>query len=119
MARRTKRFIHFALMVSLTLAFSLSSNLPSVSHDALALAIDAVQHEAEKAGHDHSHDGTGSPAHSHDDHTHDAADHNHNVAFLHPREVLNHLSMENSRWPMAVTRTWQGPAFDLDRPPRG
>ena len=119
MARRTKRFIHFALMVSLTLAFALSSNLPSVSHDALALAINAAQHDVEKAEHGHSHEETGSLAHAFDDHTHDAADHNHNVAFLHPREALTHPSMENSRWQMAVTRTWQGPAFNLDRPPRG
>ena len=119
MARRTKRLIHLALMVSLTLAFALSSNVPSVSHGALALAITAAQHEAETLGHGHSHEETGSLVHAFDDHTHDVADHNHNVAFLHPREALNHPIRENARWLMAVTRSWPGPAFNLDRPPRG
>tara|TARA_R110000868_G_scaffold189300_1_gene432200 strand:- start:4798 stop:5163 length:366 start_codon:yes stop_codon:yes gene_type:complete len=121
MARRLKITIHLVLTVSLTLALVLSSNLHSASHDPVAIAAIAAQHVAETGAHGHSHEETDSesPSHAFHGHAHDAADHDHNVAFLPPRDASNRLILDSSQWLLALTRTWQGPAFDLDRPPRG
>jgi hypothetical protein len=119
MARFTKITIHYALMVSLTLSFVLSSSSHSLSHDPLVLAAISAQHEAEKVEHGHSHEEPISPVHIFHGHVHDVADHDHNGAFLFPPKASNRPTVSNSRWLIAATYTWRGPAFDLDRPPRG
>ena len=111
--------IHFALTVSLTFALALSSNFHSSSHNPLALTAIAAQHEAEKAEHGHSHEESDSLAHVFYGHAHDATDHDHNVAFLTSREASKHSVVNSLRWRTAGDGTRQGPAFNLDRPPRG
>lgn len=111
--------IHFALTALLTFALALSSNFPSSSHNSLALTAIAAQHEAEKAEHGHSHEESDSLAHVFYGHVHDATDHDHNVAFLTSREASKHSVVNSLRWRTAGDGTRQGPAFNLDRPPRG
>ncbi len=124
MARRPGRTINAALACSLILALLLSANARTFSHEPVVMAVVAALHDEETAGHDHSH---AEPAHAETDglshifygHVHDAADHDHNPAFLTPHKASGRVPAASARPLIADTRQWQGPAFGLDRPPRG
>tara|TARA_R110002110_G_scaffold257206_1_gene473129 strand:- start:1935 stop:2309 length:375 start_codon:yes stop_codon:yes gene_type:complete len=124
MARWPGNTLNAALACSLILALLLSANARTFSHEPVFMAVVVALHEEETAGHDQSH---AEVAHAETDdlnhifygHVHDAADHDHNPAFLTPHNASGRAPADSARLLMADTRQWHGPTFDWDRPPRG
>jgi hypothetical protein len=129
MARRPGKTINAALACSLILALLLSANARTFSHEPIVLAVVVALHDEETAGHDHAHSETAhaETAHAETDdlshifygHAHDAADHDHNPAFVNPRNTWGRTPADNARLFVMDNRRWHGPTFDWDRPPRG
>jgi len=130
MASRVMTIIQIALTISLTVGLVLSASSWALPHSPAGLdsnthSIITAQHGAEIAKHVHSH-GEVDSHHEVDNlsleidgHAHNAADHDHNITYLFPHTTSSVPTLGNARWLLASVRLWQGPAFNLDKPPRG
>tara|TARA_R110000787_G_scaffold22528_4_gene65329 strand:- start:570 stop:929 length:360 start_codon:yes stop_codon:yes gene_type:complete len=119
MAHRAKRTIIVALTCLLILALLRPGYSPAFSPELPVMAQVVAPHGEETAGHGHRHAESDGLSQTFDGHTHDAADHDHNPAFIFARKAPGRVPPCRARLLMADTRQWQAPASDLDRPPRG
>ena len=106
------------LTMALVVGMMLSSNSRSVTHDPTELAKIVAEHHAEIEEHGHSHEDIVDVMHAYHGHSHEIADHDHNIAYLPPREASDTLSPTSTNWAMS-DRAMRGRRDNsLDRPPR-
>ena len=106
------------LTIALTVGMILSANPSSVTHDFTELAKIVAEHHAEIEEHGHSHEDIIDVVHAYYGHSHEIADHDHNVAFLSQRDAVS-TAMPSSRiWAMSDSTMPDRQDYGLDRPPR-
>lgn len=84
MTRTVTAYLRIVLTIALAVGMILSSNSRIISHDITELAKIVTEHHTEMADHGHAHDEVVSMMDAYHGHTHDVADHDHNIAFLPP-----------------------------------
>ena len=111
-------YLRGMLTIALAVGMLLSANSRSVTHDFTELAKIVAEHHAEIAEHGHAHEDIIDLMHAYHDHIHEIADHDHNIAFLPPREASNVVLPMNKNWTMANQGLPDRRNYGLDRPPR-
>jgi len=119
MRRQATTILRYALIVTLSLAAVLSANARVPSHNSVDLAKIVAQHQSVVEDHGHAHEDLVDVAHAYHGHAHNAADHDHNFAYLPPRRGTGFIDAIGLDWPMTQIAVLDRRAFDLDRPPRG
>ena len=118
MIRRATVFLRYSLTIALALGMILSSNARIDSHDVIDLAKILTEHNAQIEDHGHAHEDIVDVMHAYYGHAHDVADHDHNIAFLPPREALVILVPKRKNSVPAKNVMLDRRSFDLERPPR-
>jgi hypothetical protein len=118
MKRQAISFLRFALTVALAVGIMLSSNAQSQAHDLAKIAEIMIQHQTEIEDHGHAHEDIVDVMHAFQSHSHEMADHDHNIAFLPPRRGAGVTAPVRSDWSLTEITMSDRRAFDLDRPPR-
>ncbi len=106
------------MTIALALAVILSANSRSVSHDVMELVKIVAEHQAETEQHGHSHEDVIDVIHAYQGHSHEAADHDHNIAFLPPRDMVGDRMPTSTSWATADHVMPGRGTYGLDRPPR-
>jgi hypothetical protein len=118
MTRRITEYLRGLLTFALTVGMLLSANSRSVSHDFKELAKIVAEHHAEIQEHGHAHEDIVDVMHAYHGHSHEIADHDHNIAFLSPRDPSGSIMPTRKSWAMANSAMPDRRDFGLDRPPR-
>jgi ABC-type Zn2+ transport system substrate-binding protein/surface adhesin len=121
MMRRYENLVRLIAAVSMMLASIWSPLAQLNAHSPVAAAQLAAQHQnmQEISDHGHSHDNDADDlAHAFHGHVHNAADHDHNLAFVIPRSAIRVNAPDNLHGAAALQHVRWGLVFDLDRPPR-
>ncbi len=121
MIRRFETLLRLVAAVSLMLASVWSPVSQLNAHSPFAAAQVAAQHlhAQELADHGHSHeDEVDDLTHAFHGHVHNAADHDHNLAFVILRSATRPHEPESSHNALVLQRVRWGLVFDLDRPPQ-
>ena len=118
MTRQIVQYIRVFLCAVLAVAMALSSNSRIVAHDYTELVQIVADHKAEIEHHGHAHDDIVDLIHAYQGHVHETADHDHNIAFLPPRDVPGERVPTAETWLMAAGTWPDRSANGLDRPPR-
>jgi hypothetical protein len=106
------------LTIALAIGMLLSANSRSVTHDFTELAKIVAEHYAEIKEHGHAHEDIIDVMHAYHGHSHEIADHDHNIAFLPPRDASGSITPTSTSWAMANSAMPGRREFGLDRPPR-
>lgn len=106
------------LTVAFAVSMLLSSNSRSVTHDFTELAKIVAEHHAEIEEHGHAHEDIVDVMHAYHAHSHEIADHDHNIAFLPPRDPSGSMTPTSTSWAMASSVMTDRRNYGLDRPPR-
>jgi hypothetical protein len=118
MIRQAIIFLRFAITIALAVGMILSSNAQTKSHNLLKIVEIMAQHQAEIKDHGHAHDDIVDFVHAFQSHGHEMADHDHNTAFLPPREAISTALPTSTRLTMADYAMPGRRDHGLDRPPR-
>ena len=118
MTRKIAAYFKGILAVALAVGIVLSANARSVTHDLTALAKIVADHQAEIEEHGHAHEDIVDLMHAYDGHSHEIADHDHNIAFLPPREAVAEPLPKTAVWKIADNGLSDRMDHGLDRPPR-
>jgi hypothetical protein len=106
------------LIMALAVGMMLSANSRSVTHDPTELAKIVAEHHAEIEEHGHTHEDIVDVMHAYHGHSHEVADHDHNIAFLPPREASDTLLPTSTNLAMSARAMRDRRDYGLDRPPR-
>jgi hypothetical protein len=106
------------LTIALAVGMMLSANSRSVTHDHTELAKIVAGHHAEIEEHCHFHEDIVDVMHTYHGHSHEIADHDHNIAFLPPREASDTLLPTSTNWAISDRAMRDRQDYCLDRPPR-
>ena len=106
------------LTIALAVGMMLSANSRSVTHDFTELVKIVAEHHAEIEEHGHSHEDIVDVMHAYHGHSHEIADHDHNIAFLPPREASGALLPTSTNWAVSDSAMPDRRDYGLDRPPR-
>lgn len=118
MTRRITGYLKGLLTIALAVGMILSANSRSVTHDVLELTEIVAEHQAEIEQHGHAHEDIVDLMHAYHGHSHEVADHDHNIAFLPPRDPSGSIVLTSTRWAIAHSAMAERRDFGLDRPPR-
>ena len=118
MTRKIAAYLRGMIAVALAVGIVLSANARSVTHDLTALAKITADHQAEIEEHGHAHEDIVDLMHAYHGHGHEIADHDHNIAFLPPREVVAEPLPTSTSWKLAHNGMADRRDHGLDRPPR-
>jgi hypothetical protein len=118
MTRAIMGYLRGMLTVALAVGMLLSANSRSVTHDLTELAKIVAEHHAEIEEHGHAHEDIVDVMHAYLGHSHEIADHDHNIAFLPPRDAVRTPMPTSSSWAMANSAMPDRRDYGLDRPPR-
>ncbi len=118
MTRAITGYLRGVLTIALVVGMILSANSRSVTHDFTELAKIVAEHEAEIEEHGHAHEDIIDLMHAYHGHSHEIADHDHNIAFLPPRECAGSIMPTSTSWAMANNLMSDRRDYGLDRPPR-
>ena len=118
MTRAITGYLRGLLSIVLAIGMLLSANSRSVTHDFNELAKIVPEHHAEIEEHGHAHEDIIDLMHAYHGHGHETADHDHNIAFLPPREPSGSIRPTSSSWAMAHSAMPDRRDYGLDRPPR-
>jgi len=111
-------YLRGMLTIALAVGMLLSANSRSVTHDFTELAKIVAEHHAEIAEHGHAHEDIIDLMHAYHDHIHEIADHDHNIAFLPPRDPSGFIMPTSTSWMMAPSAMADRRDYGLERPPR-
>lgn len=111
-------YLRGLLTIALAVGMLLSANSRSVTHDFNELAKIVAEHHAEIEEHGHAHQDIVDLMHAYHGHSHEVADHDHNIAFLPPREPSGSVRPTSSSWAMENSAMPDRRDYGLDRPPR-
>jgi hypothetical protein len=106
------------LTIALAVGMLMSANSRSVTHDFTELAKIVAEHHAEIEEHGHSHEDIVDVMHAYHGNSHEVVDHDHNIAFLPPREASGALLPTSTNWAMSDRTMPDRRDYGLDRPPR-
>ena len=118
MTRRITGYFKGLLTVALAVGILLYANSRSVTHDFTELAKIVTEHHAEIEEHGHTHEDIVDLMHAYHDHSHEIADHDHNIAFLPPRDPSGSVMSTSTSLAMANSAMLDRRDYGLDRPPR-
>ena len=118
MTRRITGYLKGLLTIALAVGMVLSANSRSVTHDFTEFAKIVAEHCAEIEEHGHAHEDIVDLMHAYHGHSHEVADHDHNIAFLPPRDAVSTPMPTSTRWAMADHGLPDRRDYGLDRPPR-
>lgn len=118
MTRQITRYLRGMLTIALAVGMILSANSRSVTHDFTELAKIVAEHHAEIQEHGHAHEDIIDLIHAYHGHSHEIADHDHNIAFLQPRETSDGPLPTSKSWAMSSSAMSDRRDYGLDRPPR-
>ena len=118
MTRRITGYLRGMLTITLAVAMILSANSRSVTHDFTELAKIVAEHHAEVEEHGHAHEDIVDVMHAYHGHSHEVADHDHNIAFLPPRSAVNTHMPTRTSWAMSNSAMPDRRDHGVDRPPR-
>lgn len=118
MTRAITVYLRGLLTIALAVAIPLSADSRSVTHDFNELAKIVAEHHAEIEVHGHAHEDIIDLMHAYHGHSHEIADHDHNIAFLPPREPAGSIMPTSTSWMMAHSEMRDRRDYGLDRPPR-
>lgn len=118
MKRKITGYLRGILAVALVVGIVLSANARSVTHDLGALAKIVADHQAEIEEHGHAHEDIVDLIHAYQGHSHEIADHDHNIAFLPTRDVIAAPLPTSTSWALAQYGMPDRRDHGLDRPPR-
>ncbi|MEL6100789.1 MAG: hypothetical protein AAFY74_05395 [Pseudomonadota bacterium] len=118
MARQIAGYLEGFLSIALAVSIILSADARSATHDFAELAKIVAEHHSEIEEHGHAHEDVVNLMHAYHGHGHDVADHDHNIAFLSPREAMSTPFPTSASWAMADHGLTDRRDYGLDRPPR-
>lgn len=118
MIRQITGYLKGLLRIALAVGMLLSANSRSVTHDFTELAKTVAEHHAEIEEHCHAHEDIVDLMHAYHGHSHEIADHDHNIAFLPPRDPSGPVVPTSTSWAMANSAMPDRRDYGLDRPPR-
>lgn len=118
MTRQITGCLKGLLTIALAVGMLFSANSRSVTHDFTELAKIVAEHHAEIEEHGHAHEDIVDLMHAYHGHSHEVADHDHNIAYLPPRDPSNSMMPTSKTWAMANSVMPDRRHFGLDRPPR-
>jgi len=118
MIRAITGYLKGLLTIVLAIGTLASANSRSVTHDFTELAKIVAEHHAEIEEHGHAHEDIVDLLHAYHGHSHEVADHDHNIAFLPPRDAMSTPMPTSASWAMAHSAMPDRGYFGLDRPPR-
>ena len=118
MTRAIAGYLRGLLTIALAVGMLLLANSRSVTHDFTELAKIVAEHHAEIEEHGHAHEDIIDLMHAYHGHSHEIADHDHNIAFLPPRAAMTTPMLTSSSWAMAHSAMPGRRDYGLDRPPR-
>ena len=118
MIRQITGYLKGLLGVALAVGVILSADSRSVTHDFTELAKIVADHHAEIEEHGHAHNDIIDVMHAYHGHSHEIADHDHNIAFLPPRDESGALLPTSKSWAMTNIAMRDRRDYGLDRPPR-
>lgn len=118
MTRAITGYLKGMLTISLALGMLLSANSRAVTHDVSERAQIVADHQAEIEMHGHAHADIVDLMHAYHGHSHEVADHDHNIAFLPPRDPSGSVMPTSTRWAMANSLMADRRDDETDRPPR-
>lgn len=110
--------LRILFMLALAVGVIVSANSRMVSHDFIQLAGIVAEHDAQVEDHGHSHEDIINIIHAAHEHAHEIAEHDHNIAFLPPRQKDKIILFIGQKWPMMNTNTPDPINYSLDHPPR-
>lgn len=105
-------------VLALAVGVVVSANSRTVSHNFIELAEIIAQHDAAVDDHGHSHEDIIDIIHAAHEHAHEIAEHDHNIAFLPPRQRDQIIPFIGQNWSMMNTNIPDPINYSLDRPPR-
>lgn len=118
MTRAIMGYMKGLLTLALAVGTLLSANSRLVTHDFTELAKIVAEHHAEIEEHGHAHEDIVDLVHAYQGHSHEVADHDHNIAFLPPREPAGSVMPTSTSWTMVNSVMPDRRDYGLDRPPR-
>lgn len=118
MALRFTRYMKELLAVVLAVGIILSANSRSITHDTTELAKIVAEYHAEIEEHGHAHEDIADLIHAFHGHHHEINDHDHNIAFLLPRESITTPFLTGTGLVRADFGKPDLIEYRLDRPPR-
>ena len=118
MTARITGYLRGMLTIALAMGMLVSANSRSVTHDFTGLAEIVAQHHAEIEEHGHAHEDIVDLMHAYHGHSEEIADHDHNIAFLSPRDPSGSIMPTGTSWAMANSTMPDRRDYGLDRPPR-
>ncbi|OAN79208.1 hypothetical protein A8B78_12950 [Jannaschia sp. EhC01] len=118
MQRKAKTVLNVVLVITLAVGVALSANVRIVAHDLTGLSQIVAEHQAEIEDHGHAHEDIVDLMHAYHGHSHDVKDHDHNIAFLPPRQGTTFDVPTTEGWASARYTMPDRRDFGLDRPPR-
>lgn len=118
MIRQITGYLRGLLPIALAMGMVLSANSRSVTHDFTDLAKIVAEHHAEIEEHGHAHEDIVDLMHAYHGHSHEIADHDHNIAFLPPRDAMGIPLPTSTGWVMADHGLPDRRDYGLDRPPQ-
>ena len=118
MKRQITGYLRGMLTIALAAGMLLSANSRSVTHDFTKLTTIVAEHHAEIEEHGHAHDDIVDVMHAYQGHSHEISDHDHNIAFLPPRDPSGSIMPTSTRWALANSAMPDRTDNGLDRPPR-
>lgn len=118
MKQRIAEYLRGFLTIALAVGMILSANSRSVFHDFTELAKIVAEHHAEIEEHGHAHEDIVDLMHAYHGHSHEVADHDHNIAFLPPRDPSGSIMPNSTSWAMSHSGLPDRRDHGLDRPPR-
>jgi hypothetical protein len=118
MTRAITGYLRGLLTIALAVGMLLSANSRSVAHDFTELAQIVAEHHAEIEEHGHAHEDIIDVMHAYHGHSHEIADHDHNIALLPPRDLSSSILPTSTTWTMVNSEMRDRRDYGLDRPPR-
>ena len=118
MTRKITGYLRGMLAIALAVGMLLSANSRSVTHDFTELVKIVADHHAEIEEHGHAHEDIIDVMHAYHGDSHEIADHDHNIAFLPPRDASGAILPTSKSWAMTNIAMRDRHYYGLDRPPR-
>lgn len=118
MTKRLKTYLRIMLIAAFAAGMVFSPSSRTVSHDFSELVKIIADHHVEIEAHGHVHEDIADLLHAYHGHAHEAADHDHNVAFVLPRPASNMVVPNEQRWIMRNTLMPDLGDYGWERPPR-
>ena len=118
MMQQIARSLRGFLMIALAVGLVLSANSRLVAHDFSDLAKIVADHHDEITEHGHAHEDIVDVMHAYLAHSHEITDHDHNVAFLPPRDATSETVPSSTIAALSDSGMRGRQDYGLDRPPR-